>query len=962
MMCVLVVLLLPSKGSAQWVSESYPLKAGWNAIWLSQDCSDRRIETVLNQNPQIDEIWRWNPLVSTVQYVNSPSNPIKPDSKWAVWRRNDPSNSTLGSLTGNSAYLVSVTPGAASFTLDLVGKPLPPNYNFSSSGLNFIGFPAQSPDSSAQRNFDTFFSFSAVLKSHPDVFVYRGGALSTDNPQNPYKVATPRFTAVSRGKAYWVNSDQYSDYYGPLKVTVLGAGGIHFGRKLNHVTVRVENVTDPEKNQTVTANFNLIASAPAPEETTPADLLNLRVRGARDSYLQFTYSGFNDSGNPVELTLAPGESKDLILDANRAEMLEADRAYAAVLQVTDSLGHTRIDLPVSGVGSSAKGVWVGAAVLNSVNRVEALSGPEFSAPLGTPNGAVAGESTREEVFIETGGGQTTQTRRYHVSFDSNGFADLREAEMNPSNITVKVITDEDTTPDYVQGVDFSVVSSVFGTVTDPGSGYTVAPTVKFTGVKDVDFATSVTAQATLSARVKKVTMTNGGSGYKNQSLDVIFTGGDGDDAEGYVTVEAGVVTGVVITNGGLGYTSAPAMEFPVPFGAGGVAAIGIATLTGDVVTGVNMSAGGSGYLDLIEVSFTGDAKSDAEGFAVVSNEGLITDIFVTNQGSGYTAPPRIQITGGEGIGATATAEISGGVGRITILDPGAGYKQAPVVSFESVDENGSGATATVNLTQAGTISGVDRIQKLDLENGPIGSRAQVSYSESATAAPGTPDGSATSIVLSTREVVTLNGKSHVVTRRVSSGADATAPSNLPIRLVFHAPESEGPPTLLQQIYLGQRDGVEYAGPDEAAMAEVITSPGDTEPGQLARSSSASFPLGGKWIADSGSWGSGSLRFDVLLGFNHSSNPFVHAYHPDHDNWDARYEKPLKNKQESYTVNREIILHFSPTPLAGVSDLGWGMTTLGGTYTETFTGLRTQQISVSGEFIIHQVSEAASLTE
>ena len=76
--------VLPRDASAQWVSESYPLKAGWNGIWLSQDCSDRPLETVLAQYPQITEIWRWNPLSSTVQYVNSPSQPIKSDAKWAV--------------------------------------------------------------------------------------------------------------------------------------------------------------------------------------------------------------------------------------------------------------------------------------------------------------------------------------------------------------------------------------------------------------------------------------------------------------------------------------------------------------------------------------------------------------------------------------------------------------------------------------------------------------------------------------------------------------------------------------------------------------------------------------------------------------------------------------------------------------------------------------------------------------
>jgi hypothetical protein len=104
-----IALVLSPLASAQWLEESYPLKTGWNGIWLSQDCSvlsggdTRPIDTVMSAYPQITEVWRWNPLGSTVQFTQSPGLPIKPDSSWAVWRRGDPANSTLGTLTGNAA-------------------------------------------------------------------------------------------------------------------------------------------------------------------------------------------------------------------------------------------------------------------------------------------------------------------------------------------------------------------------------------------------------------------------------------------------------------------------------------------------------------------------------------------------------------------------------------------------------------------------------------------------------------------------------------------------------------------------------------------------------------------------------------------------------------------------------------------------------------------------------------------
>ncbi len=954
---LMVSLWLTSAVSAQWVKESYPLKAGWNGIWLSMDCSDRSIEEVLESHPQIVEIWRWNPLASSVQFIDSPSAPIDPDAKWAVWRRGDVSNSTIAKLTGNASYLISVAPGTPAFNWELVGKPLVPAYRFSSSGLNFIGFPVQSPDSSALRNFDTYFSYSAILKNNPSLFTYRGGPISSALPKNPYPITTPRFAAVSRGKAYWVKSHQYSDYYGPLQVTVLGIGGIDFGRKLNTVTVRVKNVTDPLRNESVTARFEMVASLPAPGGMTAAEMLPLRVRGLRDSHLNYIYTPMGEVGQHVELTLAPGESQDLVLNANRMEMQEADRQYEAILQVTDSLGHSRIDLPVSGVGSSREGMWVGAAVLNSVDRVETVSGTPYDAPLGTSDGSVHQETVLTEVVQVTDAGVTTSTTHRDIQFNAEGFADLNEAEVNAGDLSLTAVDDADETADYSQGVDYDVVSSAVIQVSHPGSGYRLPPLVTLDGGTPDSEAT---AAATLSASVRKVKMTRGGSGYQRQVVDVLFHGGDGFDAAGTITVDAGVVTEVTVTNGGGGFTSAPTLEFPAP-AAGGDVATGVAVLTGDVVTGVTVTSGGTGYVLPITVTFSGSHGTGAAGFPVVSSSGVITDIFMTDGGDGYDGAPTVVISGGGGSGAMGDAEISGGIGQVVITNPGSGYSVAPAVTIVSQDGEGDGAAATVMINESGEVVGVDRIQKLDLENGPIGEWARLSLSESVPAAPGAVNGTVTSMVLSTSDVVTLNGESRVVTRRVTSGDNAKAPSNFPIRLVLHATESEGA-TLLQQVYLGVRDGESFAGMDEAALAAIVTAPGETEPGTLGRVSSASFPMGGKWASDTSSWGDGTCEFSVLLGHDEASNPFVHAYHPDHDNWDARYERPLGNKKESYRVHRKITLAFSPTPPVGVSDLGWGITTLGGFYTETFTGLRTQDVTVSGQFIIHQVSEVGELTE
>lgn len=849
--------LLTPLAWAQWTTESYPLKAGYNAVWLSLDCSDRPISDALN-NSTVEEVWQWNADASSGQFTQSPASPVQPDAQWKVWRRTPSGPNTLSLLTANAAYLVKVANGTTAFNLNLKGRPIAPKYQWKGSGVNLVGFPTKE----TFPTFDTFFADSPVLNQSPPVFFYDGGDLAV----NPRRLVNANGRNVTRGHAYWVQTDSFTEYYGPLQVTVLSSSGIDFGSKLNTATIRVKNVTDPARGQSLTATFTLTGSAAAPGASTPSPGVPLRVRGPRDANLQFTYTALPYT----TLNLQPGEEQDLILDPNRTQLSVPGQSYASILQVTDGLGHTRIDLPVTAVGTSTSGVWVGAAVLDSVNRVEILSGPEFDAPLGSPNGVGPETTTSSVTDSTTVAGVTTQVKTFDATFDGEDNLLLGAAGISPGTVTV---TGPGGTPTYVLTTDYTIASSSRATVTYGGSGYTAAPALTLNG----GGGTGAAATAALSARVQGVSI-------------------DPDNAG----------------SGGSGYTSAPAVAF--------------------------IGGGGSG----------------ATAVAIIS-EGLVTDITVTNGGSGYSSPPAVSFSGGGGSGAAAAAEIVGAVGSVTITDGGSGYTAAPVISFSPVNADGGlGASAMAEVV-AGSVTGVDVIHK---ESVTVGSAVQVSFAIQTPAVAGAPEGTTTSRVTSTSKLITLGGKSHYSTKRISTGTAAAAPSLFPVRLILHA-NAAGAPSLLQQIYLGSRNGISYAGNKESDIAGLVTAPGATPAGRMGRVSSASFPRGEGW-SGSGSLGT-TAAFRVNLGYNAETNPFVHTYHPDHDNWDERYESPRPEGVESYTVNRDITLSFSPAVPAGISDLTWGVTTIGGTYTETFSGLRAQEISVSGSFVLHQVSEVPALT-
>lgn len=366
--CIGLVLICAT-ARAQWVTESYPLKAGWNAIWLSHDCSHTSIDNLLTAQPSIQEIWRWNSLGSNIQFTSSPATPIAPDLEWVMWHRGA-TNNALTTFSGNSAYLVRLADGASPVTLDLTGRPLPPGYVWQSTGLNFIGFPVVAPSSVTQQNFDRLFSYSAVLKTNPTVFYYNGGPLSNTAPKNPIELFSPRSTAVARGVAYWVQGASYNDYYGPIAVDVSGNGGLDFGSAQSVASVRVKNVVDPARNQTVTVTLARVSSATPPTgQTASAGSVPLLLRGDLDPATgQFAYTPFP---SPFTVTLAPGAEKEVFIGVNRAALgTTANADFQSILQVSDSLGLTRVDLPVHAVSTSLAGVWIGSATVTKVDQIQ----------------------------------------------------------------------------------------------------------------------------------------------------------------------------------------------------------------------------------------------------------------------------------------------------------------------------------------------------------------------------------------------------------------------------------------------------------------------------------------------------------------------------------------------------------------------------------------------------------------
>jgi hypothetical protein len=170
-------------------------------------------------------------------------------------------------------------------------------------------------------------------------------------------------------------------------------------------------------------------------------------------------------------------------------------------------------------------------------------------------------------------------------------------------------------------------------------------------------------------------------------------------------------------------------------------------------------------------------------------------------------------------------------------------------------------------------------------------------------------------------------------------------------------DDQGTARLLSQIYIGKLS----APPYDVGLTTRESGLKQDEKASAQRMVAASLPLDQVITAGSGSVALGqSLVRTIQVPYTDATNPFVHQYHPDHDNKNARFE-PVGNKVESYTIDRSCTFQFTNTPPPGSSvQSGWGSSVIGGTYTETITGIHKDSLRVTGTFELRRASELGDI--
>ncbi len=184
----------------------------------------------------------------------------------------------------------------------------------------------------------------------------------------------------------------------------------------------------------------------------------------------------------------------------------------------------------------------------------------------------------------------------------------------------------------------------------------------------------------------------------------------------------------------------------------------------------------------------------------------------------------------------------------------------------------------------------------------------------------------------------------------------TTAAAYPLRVILHV-DNSGTARLLSQVFLGRLAPAPY---DLGLSTKESLLKADDR-ANARRLVAAHLPLDTEVATGSGSVALGAtLVRAVSIGFTERTNPYVHTYHPDHDNKNARFE-PLSTPVESPSIARTCSFTFAPTPPSGTSANGWGASVLGGTYSETVTGLHKDPLTVTGTFELRRISEIGSIT-
>ncbi len=900
-----ILFALSLTAQAQWLSQSFTLKPGWNAIFLHVDASHQTLDELIpSATGPVTEVWLWKPRLSTLQFVDNPATNSTADARWAVWTSARGDTDTLVKLVANGAYLIK-NGTATDFTWTVKGKPVPPSYQWTTTGLNFVGFPTST---NSPPSFATYLApapgldLTQTLQNSARVFRYPGGNLGTGNPTEVVSSAASS-TLVKRGEAFWVrgSTNYYNRYYGPVEVVLQNTAGIHYGETLGTYSIRLKNLTTTSR----TVTFSLLDSEAVPSgQTSIAARPQLLVRGALNG-ATLTYSHAVLAGQSFTLPAKGevGSEQEVVLGLDRSTMTAAAGAlYAGTLRLTDSGGLQQVDMPVTATVPNASGLWVGQAVVDRVGQY-IKQYPKVSATASIGTQLTAASRPLQGAVIP---GATWVARETNSSRAYAGVASSLDGRRLVAAVTSGQL----------------YISADFGT--------------NWLARDSARAWTSVACSADGSVMAATV---NNGNLYVSTDSGTSWVARDSSRAWKDLVCSADGQKMAAVTLGGQLYTS------------GDRGTNWVARDASRNWTSIAMSADGARLV------------------AAVNPGQLYTSI---NSGATWTARESSRAW-------SAVASSDNGANLVATVNPGQIYTSTNAGVNWSARESSRSWTAVASSSDGQRLSATVGSGQLytSRDGGATWESQETNRAWSAI----TSSGDATRLV-----AVVNSGQIYTLSRRfadyvvdattglirdqdglyLSTGVNtnmAKVASSLPLRLILHNDAAASKVSLLQRAYIGK--GASTTNTVVANREALLDA---TQIANARRISAAHLPFSltnTVWTA-SGNFNPGTVvLLSVPVDYNdQASNPFLHTFHPDHDNLDPKFERVRPQGEESYGVTRTLKLTFNAagTDFRSLTSSAQGRS---GTYEETITltarAGASREYRLSGAFSLQRISSISPLT-
>ncbi len=186
------------------------------------------------------------------------------------------------------------------------------------------------------------------------------------------------------------------------------------------------------------------------------------------------------------------------------------------------------------------------------------------------------------------------------------------------------------------------------------------------------------------------------------------------NAEATASIGDGIVSRIILNDDGYAYTSEPTVTISAPTSGVTATAVAITTSVGSVnsLESIVITNAGSGYTatNPPTINISGGGGVGAAATAVVSDSGVRL-LTMNEQGSGYYLTPSVTIDGPVGLGETATARTILNDGKVTlqIVNAGFGYTEAPSVNISAASTVSAAGTFLYNETVTGSLSGTTAV-------------------------------------------------------------------------------------------------------------------------------------------------------------------------------------------------------------------------------------------------------------